>query len=207
MQRSETAVEEGDQIAVNSEVSASIADTNLDSDEDATSESNAQQNISSLPSEQREFELDPKATSFYGITSRIIAFSAVSPRLPKSRVAGEQVTASRPFSMCEKMERKGRIPFAVETPVRIDDHRILLLIAADYKLQPRGIIYDERDGTVSFPEKAVASIIKDMSGNAMFAPILLAEMDLACEKFLQERVLGPTDDTKEGEFVFFLLPV
>ena len=52
MQRSGTAVEEEVQSAEGSEVSASIADTkssHVDGDKAATSESIAQQNISSLP--------------------------------------------------------------------------------------------------------------------------------------------------------------
>ena len=35
----------------------------------------------------------------------------------------------------------------------------------------------------------------------VFAPDVLAVMDTACAAFLQDGVLGPTDDTKEGEFM------
>jgi hypothetical protein len=199
-------MEEG-QNADDSALSPSKAHTkssSLADDEGTTSESTEQQGVSSLPlGQQREFELDTNATNFFEASSKISVFRAVESLLPKSRAAGERVTASRPFSIGEMMQRKGRNEFAVQTPVRIDANRVLLLIAANYKKLPRPIIYDERDNSVSFSEKAVSSIIKDMSGNKIFDPELLEAMDTACEAFLQAMILGPTEDSIAGEFVCF----
>jgi hypothetical protein len=192
-------MEEG-QNADDSALSPSKAHTKssgLADDEGTTSESTEQQGVSSLPlGQQREFELDTNATNFYEASSKISVYRAVESLLPKSRAAGERVTASRPFSIGEMMQRKGRNEFAVQTPVRIDTNRVLLFIAANYKKLPR-------DNSVSFSEKAVSSIIKDMSGNKIFDPELLEAMDTACEAFLQAMILGPTEDSIAGEFVCF----
>jgi len=211
MQGSETTEEEDAHSADGSEVSASIAVTSNNTNTQVNSVGNTsesteqQQNISSISSEKREFELDDKATAFFDPSSKITAFTAVVALLPQSRAAGQMVSASRPFSMCERMERKGRNQFTVATPVRIDQHRTLLFVGADWSKQPRGIIFDERDNSVSFSNKAVTSTIQDMSGDTTFAPALLATMDTACAAFLHGRVLGPTDNTKEGEFIGFWL--
>ena len=189
------------QCAVDSDVSAGTQSNGVFSDEEAvatiTSESSGQQSSSSLPS-QREFQTDAIATSFYDVNSRITVSTAEPPLLPKSRLAGEKVAASRPFAMSEMIVRKGRNSFTVETPVRIDEDRTLVFIAANYKKQPRGIIFDQRDSSVSFPDKAVTSIINGMSGSTSFSPDLLAAMDTACAAFLQDMVLGATVETREG---------
>jgi hypothetical protein len=96
------------------------------------------------------------------------------------------------------------IVWNIDVPIR-RIHRTLLFVGADWSKQPRGIIFDERDNSVSFSNKAVTSTIQEMSGDTTFAPALLATMDTACAAFLHGRVLGPTEDTKEGEFIGFWL--
>ena len=198
MQSPETKEEEEDHSADGSILSASIA-THADSNEGTTSESSEQQNNSSLPSEQqRMFELNEKATAFYGNNSNIKAYYSEVALFPKSRSAAENVTESRPFSVCDKMIRGGRNPFAVETPVQINEDLVVLSIASNYKLNPHPIIFDKRDGTVSWPEKSVISVTRGMSGNTKFDSDLLETMDTACAAFLQEMVLGPMNESKEG---------
>ena len=147
--------------------------------------------------------MSESATAFYDLNSKITVFTAVLSHLPNSVAVGKEVTASRPFSLCEMIIRKGRNPFSIETPVRIDNNRILLFVASGWAKFPRAIVFDKRDSCITFSEKAVTSFFQDASKILVetFAPDLLALMDMVCAAFLREMVLGPIDETKEGEFM------
>ena len=156
------------------------------------------QHSSSAETSQHTYAVDGITTGFFDISSKITAFTATQPCLPKSLEMAQKVSSSRPFAASEKLVRKGRNAMDVETPLRIKEHVILLLFAANYKKQPRGIIYNEHDGTVSFPELALSTLVNGMAGNASFSPEELDVMDVACAAFLQELILAPTEHTKEG---------
>jgi len=146
--------------------------------------------------------VDSAGAEFFGVGTKITTYRKKQPTLPLSRARADEVSSTRSFRFFDKLVRnmKGKGALDVSAPLRIDEHRTLLFIAADHKKQPRGLVYDMRDFSVSFPETALSTL----TANAVNGDIpeqVLQLMDATCNEFLLGMRRKPVEDSAEGKGV------
>ena len=146
------------------------------------------------------FVVDTKVTEKFVIGPKVTAFVRTSPIFSASRKIANRVSNMRSMDLIDKVIRKGngKNGLAVETPLKLGDNLVLVMIVVNYQQQLKGTVYDRVKGTVTCSEKALSKICKDASGIASLDSNEVKIIDDLLAKYLETLDWG-AEPTKSAE--------